>query len=61
MKKYNIVLKDMSNFVLASCQTKEAAESYKKEMQKNDKWLAVYYNWQKLPQYKIIEQESGEK
>ena len=60
MYKYNIVLKDMADFVLASCQTEEAAESYKKEIEKNDKWLAAYYNWQKLPQYEIVKTK-GEK
>lgn len=51
---YNIVLKDNESFVLASCQTLDRAKKYLKEMEKTDKYLCKYYNWSKLPSYKII-------
>ena len=56
MRRFNIVLKDNENFVLMSCTTLEIAEKNLKEMAKIDKYLADYYNWNKLPEYKIIEE-----
>ena len=56
-KRYNIVLENMENFVLASCKDLEFAKKYLKDMEKNDKWLAKYYGWQNIPKYKIIESE----
>ena len=55
MKKYNIVLEDMQDFVLASCQTLEKAKEYLKDME--DKFLKKYYGWSKLPKYLIKESE----
>ena len=55
MKKYNIVLLDNQNFVLASCNSLEFAKKYLEEMKETDKELQKYYNWSKLPKYKIIE------
>lgn len=55
--KYNIVLKDNDKFILASCPTREFAESYLQEMLKTDEELAKIYNWSRKPEYKIIEQE----
>lgn len=55
MKKYNIVLEDMQDFVLASCQSLEIAEKYLKDMKKRDKELKNYYGWSKLPKYIIKE------
>ena len=52
--RFNIVLKDNDNFVLASCPTLEFAEKYLKEMYETDKKLAKYYNWNKMPEYKIV-------
>lgn len=56
--KYNIVEVGNEAFVLASCPTLEFAQKYLKEMLKTDKELQKYYNWSKLPKYKIIESES---
>lgn len=53
--KYNIVLEDNQEFILASCPTLEFAENYLKEMYETDKQLAKYYNWNNMPKYKIIE------
>lgn len=55
--KYNIVLKENDKFILASCKTLKFAKKYLKEMIKTDKQLANYYNWQKIPKYKIIKKE----
>ena len=55
--KYNIVLEENQEFVLASCPTLEFAKNYLKEMEKIDKQLAKYYNWSKMPKYKIIERK----
>lgn len=57
MKKYNIVLEDNQDFILASCQSLEAAEKYLKDIEKTDKELQKYYNWSKLPKYIIKESE----
>ena len=59
MKKYNIVLEDMEDFILASCQTLEKAQEYLKNIKRTDKELKKYYNWSKLPKYKIIESEEN--
>jgi len=56
MKKYNIVLEDMQDFVLASCQTLEKAKQYLKDIKKTDKYLQKQYNWSKLPKYLIKEE-----
>lgn len=53
--KYNIVLEDMQDFVLASCQSLEIAEKYLEDMKKRDKELKKYYGWSKLPKYLIKE------
>lgn len=53
--KYNIVLKDNETFVLASCKTLDFAKKYLKDMKKTDRYLQKEYNWDKLPEYKIIE------
>ena len=55
--KYNIVEEDNDDFILASCNTLELAKKYLKSMIKTDKKLQKYYNWSKLPVYKIIESE----
>lgn len=52
--RFNIVLKDNDKFVLASCPTLEFAEKYLREMYETDKELAKYYNWNKMPEYKIV-------
>ena len=57
MKKFNIVLEDNESFILASCLTLESAEKYLKEMYEMDKKLAKYYNWDKIPKYKIMKVE----
>lgn len=58
MKRFNIVLEDNESFILASCPTLEFAEKYLQDMRENDLKLQKYYNWSKLPQYKIIEQNN---
>ena len=55
--KYNIVLEDMQDLVLASCQSLEIAKKYLKDMKKRDKELKNYYGWSKLPKYIIKESE----
>lgn len=55
--KYNIVLEDNKDMVLASCNTKEAAEMYLEQMKKVDRKLKKYYNWSRVPKYEIIERE----
>ena len=55
MKKYNIVLKDNKNFVLASCPTLAIAKKRLEEIQETDRELQHYYNWGKLPEYEILE------
>ncbi len=55
--KYNIVLADNKDFVLASCNSKELAEKYLKNMKKTDKYLQKYYGWKQLPKYLIKESE----
>lgn len=55
MEKYNIVLLDNQDFILASCNSLEFAKKYLEEMKETDKELQKYYNWSKLPKYKIIE------
>lgn len=51
---YNIVLKDNLKFCLCSSPTLEIAKKRLEQIKENDKFLQKYYNWQKLPQYKII-------
>lgn len=57
MIRFNIVLKNNANFILASCESLELAKKYLKEMKKTDQILKKYYNWSSLPKYKIIESE----
>lgn len=57
MKKYNIVLKENKTFILAQCENLNFAEKYLKEMEENDKKLQKYYNWSKLPEYEIVEND----
>lgn len=52
--KYDIVLSDKKDFILASCQSLEIAEKRLADMYEVDKKLASYYKWEKLPQYEII-------
>ena len=51
---YNIVLKDNLKFCLCSSPTLEIAKKRLEQIKENDKQLQKYYNWKKLPQYKII-------
>ena len=55
MQKYNIIQTDLPNIVLASCNSLKLAKQYLKDMKKTDEYLQKYYNWKKLPKYKIIE------
>lgn len=52
---YNIVLKDKTDFILASCKTTELAQKRLEDMKKTDKILQKSYNWTRLPEYQIIE------
>lgn len=54
--KYNIVLVDNEDFVLASCPSLEVAKRRLNEMYKTDEILAKAYNWKHKPKYKIIEE-----
>ncbi len=56
--RYNIVLKDNKDFILASCKTLEFAKKYLKDIKETDKKLQKYYNWNKLPEYEIIKEEN---
>ena len=58
--KYNIVEENNDDFILASCNTLELAKKCLKSMIKTDKKLQKYYNWSKLPAYKIIESKEEE-
>lgn len=53
--KYNIVEVGNENFVLACCPTLKLAKKYLKEMIETDKKLQKYYNWSRVPEYKIME------
>ena len=61
MIKYNIVLKEDKNFILASCPTLEIAKKRLEDMIKTDYFLSKYYNWEKLPHYVIIEDNNYNK
>lgn len=52
--KYNIVIKNEKDFILAQLNTKEEAEKRIEEMKKNDLSLQKYYNWDNVPEYEII-------
>lgn len=57
MEFYNIIL--LSNgLCMCSCPSEEKALNRLKEIEDNDKWLADYYNWDKLPKYAIIQKDS---
>ena len=51
---YNIVLKDNLTFCLCSSPTLEIAKKRLEQIKENEKQLQKYYNWKKLPRYKII-------
>lgn len=59
MKKYNIVLKENKDFILAQCNTLELAKNYLKDMKERDEELSKYYNWKKIPEYEIVESEES--
>lgn len=52
--KFNIVLEDNKDFILASCPTLEIAQKYLEDMYERDIILAKNYGWQKIPKYKIL-------
>lgn len=56
--EYNIVMANNINIVLASCGTLEITKNFLKDMYKTDLKLKKYYNWTKLPQYKVLEIEN---
>ena len=57
MIRFNIVEVGNEEIILASCPTLELAKKYLKEMIKTNKKLQKYYNWSRIPEYKIIESE----
>lgn len=57
MVRYYIVEIENKDFVLASCPSYEVACKRLAEIIKTDRYLAKYYNWNKLPKYEIIESE----
>lgn len=57
---FNIVPKDMQDFVLCSCPTLETAQKRLEDIKKTDLELQKYYNWDKLPKYKIIKERKKE-
>jgi len=57
---FNIVLEDMQNFVLCSSPTLEIAQKRLEDIKKTDLELQKYYNWDKLPKYKIIKERKKE-
>ena len=62
MNKFNIILKeykDKKNFILVSCNTLEDAKIRLKDMKKTDKFLQKYYNWSKIPEYLIVDENGG--
>jgi len=57
---FNIVLEDNQKFVLCSCPTFEIATRRLEDIKKTDLELQKYYNWDKLPKYKIIKERKKE-
>ena len=58
--RYKIVLENNTDFVLVETDTLEKAKKQLDDMLKTDLYLSEYYNWDKLPKYKIIESEDVE-
>ena len=56
--KYDIVLSDKKDFILASCQSLEIAEKRLAEMYEVDKKLASYYKWEKINMKKKTNKKS---
>lgn len=56
-KKYNIVEVGNEDFILCSPPSLKLAKKILKDMKKTDKELQKYYNWSRVPQYKIKESE----
>ena len=56
MKRYNIVLEDNQEIVLASCSSLEQAKFYLKDMEERDRILQNYFGWSELPKYLIKEE-----
>lgn len=54
---FNIALEDNQNFVLCYCPTLEIAQKRLEDIKTTDLELQKYYNWEKLPKYKIIEEK----
>lgn len=55
--RYKIVLEDNTEFVLVETDTLEKAKKQLDDMLKTDLYLSEYYNWDRIPRYKIIESE----
>lgn len=56
MTKYNIVLEDNEEFILVQTDSLEKAQKRLQEMEENDLYLSEYYNWDRLPKYKIVKE-----
>ena len=55
--RYKIVLEDNTDFVLVETDTLEKAKKQLDDILETDLYLSKYYNWDRLPKYKIIESE----
>ena len=55
--RYKIVLEDNTDFVLVETDTLEKAKKQLDDILETDLYLSEYYNWDRLPKYKIIESE----
>ena len=53
---YNIVeVGKNEDIILVSCNDLEFAKSYLKDIIETNKFLAKYYNWTRIPEFKIVE------
>ena len=55
--RYKIVLEDNTDFVLVETDTLEKAKKQLDDILETDLYLSKYYNWDRIPKYKIIESE----
>ena len=52
---YNIVEVGKENIILVSSNDLEFTKNYLKDIIKTNKFLAKYYNWTRIPEFKIVE------
>ena len=52
---YNIVEVGKENIILVSSNDLEFIKNYLKDIIETNKFLAKYYNWSRIPEFKIVE------